>query len=453
MSKKTSLTANVPAPGKPAYIDDAFVKAAATPGIYPDSELTGFRLRVAASGVKSYQLQGRVKGQPQKVFCTIGRHGQAWSAKTARTEAGRLRLLMGQGINPNKQREEKQKAEAAAEAAELAEQTVKELTVGKAFEEFLATKEQKPSTIKVYKWVFYKHFGCQRANHKKPCDCSSSWLDKPLVEVTQTDVLERYADIAEESKSSAAHAMRIFRAVFHTAQVAHGETLPGLIRLNPVKLLTHAKKGWNRVDEREDFIADADLPLFYQAVMQLNNVTARDYLLVCLLTGLRKNEACQLKWGENVDLERRTITVASEQSKNKQRHVLMMSDYLHELFTSRWNAAGVFGGYVFPGRSQAGHFSNPEKPIKDVIEAAGIPPFSSHSLRRTFATNLDALGFELREVQRLLNHKPGSIAERHYIQRQAKKTEEPMQRVSERLLGLMTAEPKNKVVRLKSAAG
>lgn len=423
---------------KPAKLTKEFVESTNEPGIYPDIDLKGFRLRVAISGVKSYQFVGRVKGRPEKVFCTIGTHGQIVSAKVARERAIRLKLQMADGIHPNEKAKAERESEEQARIVKGIEELTQTLTFGLAFEEFLDTKKQKDSTQKIYRLVVGKHF--------------KDWIEKPLVDISQEDVLKRYSDIAEESQSSAAHAMRIFRAVFHTAQVKHGETIHQLIRLNPVKLLTHARKKWNTVKEREEFIHDEDLKSFYAALVKVKSETVRDYILVCLMTGLRKSEACTLKWGENVDMRNRTITVSSTQAKNNQQHVLVMSDYLYELFMRRWNTAGKNGEYVFPGRSRKGHLNDPEKHIRQMVKETGIV-FSSHSLRRTFATNLDALGFDLREVQRLLNHKPGSVAERHYIQRQAEKTREPMQRVSERLLSLMGVEycPSNVVLLAKSS--
>ena len=51
-------------------------------------------------------------------------------------------------------------------------------------------------------------------------------------------------------------------------------------------------------------------------------------LLLILFTGLRKNEAAQLKWG-NIDFKAKTLTVIDP--KNHLDHILPLSDFLYEL--------------------------------------------------------------------------------------------------------------------------
>ena len=164
--------------------------------------------------------------------------------------------------------------------------------------------------------------------------------------------------------------------------------------------------------------------------------------MVCSLTGLRKGEVCGLRWSTDIDLQKKTptITIQSARAKNKQHHVLIMSDYLYSLFLQRWQSREAGNDYVFPGRGADGHFCDPESQIAKVLDMAKIEPFTSHSLRRTFATAADALGYDLNEVQRLLNHKPVTVTEKHYIQKVAERTREPMQRICDYLLGLMGAE-------------
>jgi len=422
MPSTLSLKGNVPNAGDKFKLSKTIVDGATEPGIYKDREISGFRLRVGESGVKSYQYVGKVKGRPKTIFITIGKHGQPWTPESARSEAKRLQGLMRLGVNPVEQLKEETAKSEAFKAQEESKRKTKELTLKLAFEELL-DKEQKTTTEKVYRWIIGKHF--------------KDWLEKPLIDITQDDVVKRYDEIKKGSKSSAAHAMRILRAIYHTAQIKHGELIPELSRINPVRILSHGRKGWNRVEPREEYINDEDLPAFYKGVRSLQNKVAQDYLLICILTGLRKSEVCNLKWEENINLQRRTITIKGEHAKNKQRHMLAMSDYLYELFLKRWQVRE--NEYVLPGRGANGNFSDPEKLIGKVIEHAGIDSFSSHSLRRTFAKAADALGYNLHEVQRLLNHKPGTVTEKHYIQNVVDRTKEPMQRINDHLLKLMKA--------------
>ena len=65
-----------------------------------DEDLRGFGVKAKASGAKSYVVQYRIGGRGMKVKrYTIGRHGSPWTPDTARTEAKRLLIEVGQGID------------------------------------------------------------------------------------------------------------------------------------------------------------------------------------------------------------------------------------------------------------------------------------------------------------------------------------------------------------------
>lgn len=444
-------------------INKTFVDKVTTPGLYPDALLAGFRLKVtdAKEPSKIYLMFGKVKGgwisekgdithTPIKV--TIGRHGERQpdgtelTAEKAREEAEIIRGEWKKGINRNVVRKEQQRQEAESITKRRADATaqlkVRELTVKAGLDKHLE-KGQRVSTVRGYTKVVNAHL--------------KDWLDKPLIDITESDVTERFDMIYKKSPSNAAHAMRLLKAIFKTAQIVYRKQFPEIANHNPIEILKHQRKDWNSIAPKDEYIANEDLPAFYQAVVKLSSTTARDYLMVCILTGLRKSEICTLTWSEGVDLQKKTLRIKSEHAKNKQRHMLAMSDYLYALFRKRWE--NRVSDYVFAGKSKTGVYDDPEKSIKQVIEDAQIEPFSSHSLRRTFATAADDIGYDLSSIQRLLNHKPGSVAERHYIQRHVEKTREPMQRINDYLLGKMGAkspekqEAVNNVIPLVKAAG
>lgn len=402
------------------------------PGIYQDTDLPGFQLRIGSSGVKTYRAVAKPKGSAKPVYVTLGRHGKT-TADRARADAKEHLHTLSQGGNPNKLLEEKHRVEAEKAEAEVAKQKMKGLTIRDGFAKHIELG-QRESTIKSYQKVINAHL--------------KDWLAKPLIEVRQSDIKELYKTIEAKSPSSAAHAMRLLKAVFKTARREYGEDFPELANHDPTIALGGIT-GWNTLEPKQDYIQDGDLPAFYSAVMKLESQTAKDYLMVCILAGLRLGEACSLQWerdgvedaGVNyVSLSKTkgVITICSEGAKNKQRHRLAMSDYLHALFLRR--RQGRESIYVFPGKSKTGAYARPHTAIDEVVNNAEIPQFSSHSLRRTFATAADAEGYDLRSIQRLLNHTSGNVTDKHYIQKHAEKTREPMQRITDRLLKLMRAE-------------
>jgi integrase len=138
---------------------------------------------------------------------------------------------------------------------------------------------------------------------------------------------------------------------------------------HPVNRLS-GTKSWFRIKPRRTYLAPHDLPKWMKAVQGLSGPperepgtgkqlpklktgeTARDFLMVLLLTGLRRSEALELEWS-NVDLEARTLTILDP--KNRQPHTLPLSDYLQPIFKRRQESTP--GAFVFAD-NQGIRFSN-----------------------------------------------------------------------------------------------
>ena len=68
-----------------------------------DDEVRGFGLKVTKAGSRSYIYQYRLGGREAKTKrWTIGTHGSPWHPTSARDEAKRLALLVGQGSIPSR---------------------------------------------------------------------------------------------------------------------------------------------------------------------------------------------------------------------------------------------------------------------------------------------------------------------------------------------------------------
>jgi integrase len=80
------------------------------------------------------------------------------------------------------------------------------------------------------------------------------------------------------------------------------------------------------VERRQTFIKSHELSLWYDGVENLQNKVFRDYLVLLLFTGLRRQEAATLKW-DQIDLIAKTLTVLD--TKNHESHTLPLSDYHH----------------------------------------------------------------------------------------------------------------------------
>lgn len=388
---------------------------------YRDSELKGFGLRVGTTG-KVYIAESKVKGKV--VRASIGKHG-VYTAEQARLRARELLLMMSKGINPNDIDKEER---------------VRGVTLEQALADFLdARKSLKPTTIYDYK----RTLNCYLPD----------WKKRPLLEITKDMVSKRHTLIGQRSHAQANLVMRYLRAIFNFAagQYENSKGEP-LISENPVKRLSQTR-AWYRIERRQTVIKAHALASWYAAVMNIKNTshsknceTIRDYLLLVLFTGLRKEEAARLTWS-NVDLRAKTLTV--EDTKNHQDHTLPLSDFLFDLLQRR--KPDAVNEYVFPGANGTGRIVEQRKQMDKVTKESGVS-FTIHDLRRTFITLAESLDIPAYALKHLLNHKMSNDVTAGYIIIDAERLRGPMQKITDHLLKCMCVKPSAEIIDLMQIA-
>lgn len=124
---------------------------------------------------------------------------------------------------------------------------------------------------------------------------------------------------------------------------------------------------------------------------------------LALHTGLRRGELFQLCW-RDVDLIGARVKVRGQITKNKQtRHVPLNSVALAVLRT--WRPVGAIAGtYVFPGREEGQPLDDIKKGWAAVVELAALVDFRFHDCRHHFASQLVMRGVDLNTVRELLGH-------------------------------------------------
>lgn len=372
---------------------------------YRDTELKGFGVRVG-TGSKVYIAEGKVDGKTVRV--TIGRHG-VFTAEQARQEARAILGQIAKGINPND----------AAKA-----KRAKSVSLEDVYQDYRkARKSLKPITLRDYDRIVNTYL--------------SDWKAKPLSQISKDMIERKHREIGERSPAQANLTMRFVRALFNFAigQYEDSEGNP-IISDNPIKRLSQTRS-WYRVVRRNTVIKAHELPAWLKAVNNLSNDQVgrnremiRDYLLLMLFTGLRREEGASLQW-EHVDLKSRTLTIPDP--KNRQPHVLPLTDFLFELLKRRKKEAGNDSPYVFPGEGVKGYLNEPRKQMQRVTQESGVD-FTLHDLRRTFITIAESLDISAYALKRLANHKMGSDVTAGYIISDVERLREPMNRISQFLL-------------------
>lgn len=387
------------------------------PAFHRDDELRGFGVKVSTTGLKSFFLEKRVGGKVKRI--TLGRYGDL-TAEQARKQAMKLAGEIATGADP---------------IAEKKEKKLKAVTLGQAYDDYLsARKDLKKKTLDDYGRIINKTF--------------ADWQKKPLLSITKDMVSKRHAQLGEKNGEAWANlSMKVLRAVFNFAmgQYEDGQGR-SLIIDNPVKRLSQSR-AWFRVDRRQTLIKAQDLQAWFSAVMALQNETLRDYLLLVVMTGLRKNEAAKLKWAD-VDLKDKTLTVRD--TKNHSDHTLPLSDYLFDLLSQR--KARAAGEYVFPGTGAGGYIVEPRAQMAKVTEASGVA-FTVHDLRRTFITIAESLDIPAYALKRLLNHATGADVTAGYIVANTERLREPMQKITDFVLKSAGIKGTAEIIQLKQARG
>ncbi len=376
--------------------------------VYQDSKIAGLQLRVTAIGNKTFSVYKKLKGKPVRV--TLGKYPNL-SVQQARMLAQSVLAEMAMGRNPNTEKKCNQ-----------ASQT----TLLQAFELMISTRTYKLGTIKDYRRSINTAF--------------KDWQNTPLREITRDNVVTRYKKLSKTAPTRANNAMRVLRATFNFAKGAY-EAQDGfsLFPDNPVLKLNHLR-AWNPNRRKQTIIQRHELKAWFQAVQKndhklntLKGSTTRDYLILILLTGLRRTEAASLTW-DCIDLQGKSIIIYD--TKNHDDFRFPLSHALHTILSRRSTLCKQQGHqYVFPSPLKANtHLVEPKYTINKIKKASGVN-FTLHDLRRTFMTIAESLDISTIALKRLVNHRVDyNDVTSGYVIHDVERLREPMQRITDFIL-------------------
>ncbi len=361
--------------------------------LYWDTELKGFGLLVSGTTAsKSYIVQRDLPGGRTRRV-TLG-PTNVLSLEKAKERAEKVLAQFYNGVDPK----------AAAKRGQTLEAVL---------DDYLASKAKMRESTKA-------EYRAMVTTHLKP------WLKQPLTEITAADVLKRHRAIAaaiqegdgnRKGEARANSTMRVLRALWNHAD---------LPQKNPVQQL---KEHWFEVKRRKRIVQPDQMKAFYKSVCALKNTVARDYLLLLLFTGLRREEAASLHWTD-INLSARTLKIPAERTKTDETLELPLTDFVHDLLVAR-RALGD-AKFVFPSNSKSGYIAEPKFPLTQVALDTGIK-ISAHDLRRTYITTAESCDLPVLALKGLVNHALGSDVTEGYVILQVERLREPAQRVANRL--------------------
>jgi integrase len=337
-----------------------------------DTKLPGFGLRTR-NGKRTWIFQYKIGNQNRRIKLGGPELTRDRARQLAQAEKGKLaEAKLGHGLDPAAERE-KRKTEAKPQA--------------KAANPFA-------SIIPIY--LDARRGGLKDSTYEaQERHLNSHWQGLhrlPLDGVTRADVATSLTTIAKDNGPVAANRARSTLSKFYVWAIGEG-----LCDANPVV-------GTNKRDEndpRERSLTDAEAAKVWLGTPD------NDYgriLKLILLTGCRRSELGDLKWSE-VDLDRRTITLPRERTKNHQQHIVPLSEAAMSILASIEHRDR---DYVF-GRTRAGGFSGWSKSKTEFDEIVKLKEWTLHDLRRTVRTGLGQIGIQPHIAEAVLNHIPPKL--------------------------------------------
>jgi integrase len=339
------------------HITDLSIKRLVAPekgrGTYSDDALPGFGIRVSSTGVKSFVL---LVGRNRKRV-TLGRYPTV-TLSEARAKAREIIAahVLGTEETPN-------------------------LRFGEAVPIFLASQYPvnalKKSTRKETERMLNRHF--------LPA------FRYDVLSAISTHAITNIIDRMRNTPSEARHAFGVIRLFFNWAERRR------YVLRSPCAGIQLPKAS----APRDRVLTDEEVSLIFKAA-ERDNSNYGKVLQLLLLTGQRRGEIAALR-SEWIDYHNRTITLPPEITKNKRPHTFPFGPL----------AEGILRGgqkqeLLFPGRRIDGPLYGWSKLKAKFDRTCPATGWRLHDLRRTFATNLAALGTPVHVTEKLLNHVSGT---------------------------------------------
>jgi integrase len=370
-----------------------------------DAEVSGFGVRIYPTGKKSFILSYRHNGR--KRLITIGQYG-AITLDQARKEAKKYHVDVIQGDDPLEERQR-----------ERAGDTIKDLC---------ATYLDRHASNKK-----------SGAADKRRIDqhIIPAWGSLKVAAIKRADVAALHNKIGKnkghyEANRTLALISTMLKLAEHWGILEEGAPNPA----RGVKKF-HEEK-------RDRFLQSDELPKFFSALAEEPNDTIRDYILISLLTGARRDNVQSMRW-DQISFDRAEWRIPV--TKNGTPQTVTLSPEAVDILRNRNDSKSP---YVFPGDGKTGHLVEPKNCWKRVLERAGLTDLRIHDLRRTLGSWQAKTGASLSIIGKSLNHKNTSTTAIY-----ARLDLDPVRESVERATGAMLAaggmKPSGEVVNISKA--
>lgn len=402
---------------------------------YADSQVVGLRLRVTATGNKSFCVVRKRNGKFFRV--TLGKFPDLTVDQARDMASKALAEVATTRENPNERRKQDKK---------------KLITLADALAEYIKSRTGriKQDTIDQYQGIINNFSG--------------DWLKRPLAAIDRESVENRHqaitnggiwfgdkpkrSGVAAGSKSQADLWARVLRAIYRYSHDHYRDTDGNRLLPDPPTMVLSTKRKWHGTTRKTTRIRNNELGRWLGAVDAVRLYSAEiredfavsvcDALDVALFTGLRRGEVFGLEWSR-VNISGRYFWI--DKTKNGEPLELPITGTLLKIFQRRKELRKEGDLYVFPG-ARGGIIAEPRDVIDKIsheTEQGGeYSPirFTCHDARRTFGSVAELTGVGSYILKRLMNHKTFRSADvtQGYLHFSADELMEPAQKVERAIL-------------------
>ena len=368
---------------------------------YDTGSHDGLCVIVTYGGAKTYYAYMKFQGTPKRV--KIGRVGQI-KLCDARRQAHSLKEMATNGTDPSVQRRE----------------NLNDMTLRQFYENIY-----KPEYSTIYKKQHSVVNDDSVFKHRL-----NQFHNRKLLSIKSDEIERLHAETCKTHSPYTAN--RVLSLIKHMYVIAVKKGLMG-VHGNPAG-------GIRKFTEksRDRFLNGDELKRFWTALAECKNDVFRNYVMISLMTGMRRNNVLTMRW-EHVDFTSGLIYVPD--SKDGQPLQIPMVNQLRELLLKI--NQGKKKGWVLPSnKSASGHLEDPKRPWQSLLKAANITDMRIHDLRRTMGSWQAISGASLPVIGKSLGHKSTS-ATQVYSRLTVDPIRDSMQTATDKMLGFVVESGKN----------